>query len=167
MAELPEDRNTTMWVLLDRIADLERRVGALYERFAEMFRAAPLVAAYWREMAAEERVHALIVAAAREVFPATEPAMAGQWQPQVAAVERLLADWEARAQEAMTLEDAFTCAEGVEASELNTVTALIIRHSGGGFSRLGPLVRHAGLDHHQEKVLQARQNFCPAEKSRC
>lgn len=167
MTDAAQNRDTTMWVLLDRIADLERRVGSLYERFAEMFRAAPPVAAYWREMAAEERVHALIVAAAREVFPATEPAVAGQWQPQLAAVEALLLAWEARAQQAMSLEDAFICAEAVEASELNAVTALIIRHSGGGFSRLGPLVRHAGLDHHQEKVLQARQTFCPAEKPRC
>ncbi len=166
MPTVDENQTTTMWVLLDQIADLERRVGRLYERFAELFRLAPLVAAYWREMAAEERLHALIVAAAREVFPATEPALAGQWPQQLADLGALLLTLETRAQQGMSLEEAFTCAETVEASELNAVTALIIHHSGNGFSRLGPLVSHAGLDQHREKVLQARQTFCSAEKTR-
>ena len=155
-----------MWVLLDQIADLERRVGRLYERFAEFFRPAPLVAAYWHDMAADERLHGLIVAAAREVFPATEPALAGEWQQQLRDLGALLLTLETRAQQGLSLEEAFTCAETVEASELNAVTALIIRHSGAGFSRLGPLVSHAGLDQHLGTVLQARQRFCSAEKTR-
>jgi len=155
-----------MWALLDQIADLERRVGRLYERFADRFRAAPLVAAYWRDMADEERLHALIVLAAREVFPATEPALPGGWQQQLTNLGALLLSVEARAQQGVSLEEAFACAETVEASELNAVTALIIRHSGKGFSRLGPLVTEAGLDHHHEKLLQARQTFCSAEKPR-
>ena len=166
MGDLQQNGSTTMWVLLDQIADLERRVGRIYERFADLFRLAPLVAAYWRDMAAEERLHALVVAAAREVFPATEPAPVGRWQQQLGDLGRLLRTLEARAQQGMSLEEAFTCAETVETSELNAVTALIIRHSGGGFSRLGPLVSHAGLDRHREKVLQARQSFCSAEKTR-
>jgi hypothetical protein len=148
-----------MWGLLERVADLERRVGALYERFAELFRPQPLVAAFWREMASEERLHALIVAAAREVFPATAPAPPGAWSTQLADIDRRLFSIEARATTGVSLNEAFTCAEELEASELNAVTESIIRHAGGGFSRLGPLVGQSGVDRHHDKVLEARQRF--------
>ena len=157
---------TTMWALLDQVADLERRTAGLYERFAELFRATPLVATYWRELAAEERLHALIVAAAREVFPAAEPALPGNWERQLEALRAVLAVLERRAAAGLSLEDAFDCAEALETSELNAVTALIIRNSGVGFSRLGPLVTRAGLDHHREKVVEGRLAFCSTGKLR-
>ena len=150
---------TTMWSLLDRVAELERRGSTLYERFADIFRQSPLVAAFWRDMAGEERLHALIVGAAREVFPATAPAIAGQWTAQLAEIEKLLSHLESKAAAGLSLAEAFTGAEQLEASELNTVTALIIQHAGTGFSRLGALVEHSGVDRHRDKVLQARQRF--------
>jgi hypothetical protein len=61
----------TMWALLERIAALERRVSALYEAFAARAAHVPPVAAFWRDMAADERMHAVVVTAARELFAPT------------------------------------------------------------------------------------------------
>lgn len=149
----------TMWHLLERVADLERRVGALYDRFAELFRESPLIAGFWREMAGEERLHAVIVAAAREVFPATAPAPPGEWTARLAEIDTLLSAAESRAVPGLSGPEAFDCAEQLEASELNAVTESIIRHAGAGFSQLGPFVRRSGVDHHRDKVLEARRRF--------
>jgi len=161
--DAPQTR--TMWHLLERVADLERRVGALYERFAALFRQSPLVAAFWLEMAGEERLHALIVAAAREVFPATAPAPPGEWSARLAEVEKLLSAIEARAVAGVSAQDAFAGAEQLEASELNAVTESVLRHAGTGFSRLGPFVARSGVDRHRDKVLEARRRFRIAEVS--
>ncbi|MFQ5668742.1 MAG: hypothetical protein ACE5I7_20260 [Candidatus Binatia bacterium] len=149
----------TMWGLLERVAELERRAGALYERFGELFRQQPLVAAFWREFAADERMHALIVAAAREVFPASEPALPGSWSVQLAEIATLLDALEAKATAGLSLADAFAFATELEASELNTVTRLMIEHAGSGFSRLAPLLDLSGVDRHRDKVVEARRRF--------
>jgi hypothetical protein len=163
----PEGGETTktMWHLLERVAELERRVGALYDRFAELFRQSPLIADFWREMAGEERLHAVIVAAAREVFPVTAPAPPGEWSARLAEIEELLSAVESRAVTGLSLADAFACAEQVEASELNAVTESVLRHAGAGFSRLGPFVARSGVDRHRDKVLEARRRFRIAEVS--
>jgi hypothetical protein len=149
----------TMWALLERFAELERRVGALYDRFAQVFQHLPLVAAFWREMADEERLHAVIIAAAREIFPATEPAMPGNWTALLAEVDALLSAHESKAAAGLGLAEAFACADELEASELNTVTAMTMRHAARGFSRLEPLLGLTGVDRHRGKVLEARQRF--------
>ena len=159
-------RDPTMWGLLDRAADLERRVGALYDRWAELFRHLPLVAAFWREMAGEERLHALIVGAAREVFPPTAPALPGAWNQQLEGIEKLLADIESELSAEASLEKAFARADELESSELDTLRALIVEHAGTRFSRLAPLVGSSGVDRHREKVLQAQHRFCSAESPR-
>ncbi len=149
----------TMWALLERFAELERRVGALYDRFAEVFRHLPLVAAFWREMADEERLHAVIIAAAREIFPATEPAMPGNWSALLADVDTMLATYEARAVSGLGLAEGFAYADELEASELNTVTQVAMQHAARGFSRLEPLLGLSGVDRHRSKVVEARQRF--------
>jgi hypothetical protein len=148
-----------MWALLERVADLERRVGSLYERFAALFRARPLIAAFWNEMAGEERLHAVLVAATREVFPVTAPAPPGEWAVQLTAIEQRLAAVEVRAAAGVTLYDAFASADEIERSELNAVTELIIRHAGRGFSRLAPFIEQSGVDHHRDKLLEARHRY--------
>ena len=158
----PTSETPTMWCLLDRVAGLERRAAALYERFARIFAESPLVAAFWREVASEERLHGLVVAAAREVFPATAPPPAGEWAAQLATVEGLLSSIESKTAGGVRLEDAFADAEILEASELNAVTALIIEHAGAGFSRLGAVVGRSGVDQHHDKMVEARQRFCAA-----
>jgi hypothetical protein len=150
----------TMWRMLERVAELERRVAALYERYADLFRRSPLVATFWAEMAGDERLHALIIAAAREVFPATAPALPGNWQERLADIDALLSGIESRATAGLALEEAFDAAERLEASELNTVTEFIIRQAGIGFSRLAPLVGGSEMDRHQDRVTEARQRFC-------
>lgn len=159
---MPQSESTpiTMWGLLERVVDLERRAGALYDRFADLFRDVPLAAVFWRDMASEERLHALIVAAAREVFPATAPAPSLPWDEKLSAIERLLSGAEANVCPDLPLEEAFAQAEVLETSELNAVTALIVQHAGPGFSRLGTMVGRAGVDQHAEKLLEARQRFC-------
>lgn len=164
--ESDKHHGATMWALLDRVADLERRVGVLYERWAEVFRQLPLVAAFWRDMAGEERLHALIVGAAREVFPPTAPAVPGSWTQQLEAVEQLLARTETDAPAALSLEDAFARAEQIESSELDTVRMLIVEHAGTRFSRLAPLIDRSGVDRHRDKVLQAQHRFCSVEPPR-
>ncbi len=149
-----------MWRLLDQLADLERRASALYGRFGRLYERSPLVASFWQEMASEEQLHALIVAAAREVFPSSAPAPDGEWQQKLASVDQLLSTAESKAAVGLALEDAFAIAEQVEASELNAMTELIIHHAGSRFSRLGPLVGQAGVDRHRDKVLEARRRFC-------
>jgi hypothetical protein len=156
----------TMWSLLDRVSELERRVGAVYDLFAQRFRGLPLVASLWRELAEEERMHALIVAAAREVFPPTAPVPPGDWRRQLAAIAKHVEEAEQRARADLTLREAFTCAEEIEASELNAVTAAILERAGSGFSRLGPLAAGAGVDRHRDKVLQAYRRFCTGSAGR-
>lgn len=158
------DGAVTVWALLERVAQLERRVGALYGRFATSFRQRPLVAAFWAEMASEERLHTVLVAATREVFPVTAPAPAGEWGAQLAAIEQQLDGFEAQAA-GVELHEAFSNAEALEASELNAVTELIIRHAGRGFSRLGAFVERSGVDHHRDKLLQAHRRFCVEVKT--
>ena len=149
----------TMWALLERVAGLERRVGALYARFAAAFRSRPLIATFWNEMAGEERLHAVLVAATREVFPVTAPVPSGEWGRQLGAIEQRVGVLEVQAATGITVSEAFVGAEELEASELNAVTALIIRHAGRGFSRLGTFIDGAGVDHHRDKLLEARRRF--------
>jgi hypothetical protein len=149
----------TMWRLLERVAGLERRVSVLYQRFAELPGTSAAVAAFWREMASEERLHALIVAAAREVFPAAAAAPAGEWTRALADAEAQVAAAEAAAARRLTIGEAFVRAEALERSELNAITQAIILHAGSGFSRLGPLVGPSGVDRHRDKVLEARKRF--------
>jgi len=149
----------TMWALLERVAGLERRVGALYERFAVLFRPRPLIAAFWNEMAGEERLHAVLVAATREVFPVTAPAPSGEYARQLGGIEQRLGALEARAAAGISAYEAFAGAEELEASELNAVTELIIRHAGRGFSRLGTFIDRAGVDHHRDKLLEVRRRL--------
>jgi hypothetical protein len=104
-------------------------------------------------------LHALLVAATREVFAVTAPAPPGEWAAQLAAIEQQLGTFEARATAGISLYEAFAGAEELEASELNTVTALIIRHAGRGFSRLGTFIDRAGVDQHRDKLLEARRRF--------
>ena len=59
--------------------------------------------------------------------------------------------------------EAFACAEQLETSELNAVTESVLRHAGAGFSRLGPFVARSGVDHHHDKVVEARRRFRIAE----
>jgi hypothetical protein len=148
------------------VAALERRVGALYDRWAEIFRHLPLVADFWREMAGEERLHALIVGAAREVFPATALALPGGWSEQLTKVGKLLAVIEANTVPGLSLEEAFAQAEELETSELDTVTGLIIRQAGARFSRLAPLVNRSGLDRHRERMVEAHRRFCTIDPLR-
>lgn len=147
----------TMWELLDRAAELERRVGALYAQFAEVFRHLPLVAAFWRELAGEERLHALIVGAAREVFPPTAPALPGGWSQQLEQIDKLLTRIEAGVSAELSLDQAFARAGEIEASELDTLRILIVEHAGTRFSRLAPLVGSSGVDRHRDKVLDRAQ----------
>lgn len=155
-----------MWELLDRAADLERRVGTLYAQFAEMFRQLPLVAAFWSEMAGEERLHALIVGAAREVFPPTAPALPGGWTEQLEGIDKLLTQIESAVSADLSLENAFARAAEIESSELDTLRLLIVEHAGTRFSRLAPLVGSSGVDRHRDKVLQAQHRFCTVESPR-
>ena len=155
-----------MWRLLEQVAELERRVAALYDRYAELFRHSPLIAAFWREMAGDERLHALIIAAAREVFPVTAPAPPGNWSGYLTAVADSLSAIEGRVGDAVPVEDAFASAEQLETSELNMVTESIIRHAGEGFSRLGRLVGNSGVDRHLHKMLEARLRFQIPEVAR-
>ncbi len=151
--------NETMWGLLERVAEMERRVGVLYGRFAERFQRRPLVAGFWRELAEEERLHALIVAAAREAFPPTAAAPPGKWRAQLSNIAEQLALAERRAGGGLALDEALNWAEELEASELNALTEVIVRHAGGGFSRLAPLVGQLRVDAHRDKVLEARRRF--------
>jgi hypothetical protein len=107
----------TVWALLERVAGLERRVDALYERFAALFRPRPLIAAFWNEMAGEERLHALLVAATREGFPVTAPAPAGDWARQLGGIEQRVDVLEARAASGINVSEAFASAEELEASD--------------------------------------------------
>ena len=148
-----------MWRLLDEVAALERRVGALYERLATACAALPPLAEFWHEMAAEERLHALVITAAREAFPPSEPLPPGDWTLRLDQIAALVARAESQAASGIQLAASFDCAEAIEASELNAVTGLIIGRAGAEFSRLGSLAAHAGVDHHREKVLQARRRY--------
>jgi hypothetical protein len=76
-----------VWRLLERIAELERRVAAIYDASAARASHLPHVAAFWREMAADERMHAVVITAARELFAPTPP---GEWTRELAAVEELV-----------------------------------------------------------------------------
>src|SRR3990172_9469362 len=100
-----------MWRLLDILAGLEHRVELISLGFAGFFRANPPVATFWREMADDERFHALIVKAAREVFPPTAPAPPGDWKRQIAEVEALLRAAEVVAARGPSLVEAFVQAE--------------------------------------------------------
>ena len=150
----------TMWALLDRVAEFERRVGALYDGFAEQLRDRPSVAAFWREVASDERLHALVVSAAREVFPAAAVALPGDWKGRLGQLDRLLSNVESNAKTRLPVEKMFAYAEALETSELNALTRLIIEQAGTGFSQLGPLVDCSGVDRHRDRVLGARRRFC-------
>ena len=118
-----------------------------------------LLPLFGNEMAGEERLHALLVAATREVFPATAPVPSGDWMRQLGGIEQRVGVLEARAAAGVTVSEAFADAEELEASELNAVTELIIRHAGRGFSRLGTFIDRAGVDHHRDKLLEARRRL--------
>lgn len=141
-----------MWQVLERLANLERRVAALYAGFAYSVRHLPPVAAFWREMAADEDMHALVIAAAREVFPPSASPPSEDWARQLAVVEALLDRVEAQLERGLSPAAAFACADEIECSELNAVTGLILQRAGGDFSDLVQLGAYWPVDRHREKV---------------
>jgi hypothetical protein len=105
---------------------VEHRVERIYLAFAEAYRSIPPAASFWREMAADERFHALIVKAARELFPPTAPPPPGDWQRQIAEVEAVVREAEVAAARGCPLLEAFGQAERIEGSEIGTITGLIL-----------------------------------------
>lgn len=142
----------TVWRLLERVAELERRVGTLYDQFAARASHLPPVAAFWREMAADERMHAVVITAARELFAPTESPPSGDWARELRAIEELVRAVEDELGTGLPLAAAFARADQLEGSELNTVSKLIIEHAAAGFSRLGPLLAAWPVDRHHEKL---------------
>jgi len=143
-----------MWRLLERIAKLERRVSAIYDAYAVRASHVPPVAAFWREMAADERMHAVVIAAARELFAPSESPPASEWARELIDIEELIRTVEAELSGPLSLADAFARADQLEGSELNTLSKLIIEHAGTGFSRLGPLLTDWPVDRHHDKLAQ-------------
>lgn len=151
-----------MWALIERIADLERRTGALYGRFAEAAQHLPPTAAFWREMAADEELHALLVTAAREVFPPSMAAPRGDWERQLAAVTTLLDRVEDEARAGISPTAALARAEEIERSELNLLTRLVLERAGVDFSRLVPLAGDWFDDRHHARLARARATLATA-----
>jgi rubrerythrin len=149
----------TVWRFLERIAECERRVGTIYDRFAARASHLPPVAAFWREMAADERMHAVVVTAARELFAPTESPPSRDWARELGAIEELIRTVEDELGAGLPLADAFARADRLEGSELNTVSKLIIEHAAAGFSRLGPLTTAWPIDRHREKLARARDRL--------
>ncbi len=141
-----------MWRLLERIAELERRVGAIYDQFAARAARRPPVAAFWREMAADERMHAVVITAARELFAPTESPPPRDWTSELTTVEALIHTVEKELGTGLSLEGAFVRADRLEGSELNTVSTLIIEYAAAGFSRLAPLLTAWPVDRHHDKL---------------
>jgi len=61
-------------------------VSAIYNEFAGRASHVPPVAAFWREMAADER----IITAARELFAPTESPPPGEWARELVDIEELV-----------------------------------------------------------------------------
>ncbi len=148
-----------MWRLLERIAELERRVSAIYDEFARRASHLPPVAAFWREMAADERMHAVVITAARELFAPTESPPPGEWARELADIEALIRTVEEELGSGLSLADAFARADQLEGSELNTVSTLIIEHAVTGFSRLGPLLTDWPIDRHHDKLAHGSERL--------
>lgn len=161
MAQLMR-RSGAMWNLLQQLAQRERRAGEIYQRLAGSFADLPSVAAFWREMAADEEIHALILEAAREVFPPTAPPpeVAG-WTRKIAEVDALLEQVRAEVGASLSLAEALARAEELERSELNQLTAFLVQRAAREFSRLEFLVLDFHLDRHREKLAMARARFVP------
>jgi hypothetical protein len=157
-----------VWRLLERIADLERRVGAIYDHFAERAAHVPPVAAFWREMAGDERMHAVVITAAREIFAPSESPPPGDWSRDLRAVEELIHAVEDDVRRGtLSLGDAFGHADRLERSELNAVSSLIIEHAAVSFSRLDPLLAHWPIDRHYDKLVQGRERLAACVRPGC
>ena len=157
---------TSMWQLIETVADMERRVGRIYTHFAEMFPSRPGVAAFWRDVAADERMHASLVKSARDVFPATAPAPEGNWPARLTTLDARLKSIEAELGTRLPLVEAMARAEALEGSELNLMTGMVLDRAeatSAQFGRLGKLWR---VDAHAAKMADARARFCRGERKR-
>ena len=151
---------TSMWGLIETVADMEGRVGQIYTGFAKMFSSRPRVVEFWQEAAADERMHALLIGATREVFTASTPAPNGKWSTQLKKLDGLVKGVEAELQMGLPLVDALSRAEAIERSELGMMTALILGRAEAAFSRFRRLRKLWRVDAHAEKLAHARARFC-------
>ena len=151
---------TNIWKLIEAVADMERRVGEIYAHFATMFSSRRGVATFWREVAADEQLHALLVGSAREVFPVAAPAPPGDWSAKLKEIDELVKSVETELRTGLSLTEALERAEALERSELNVMTAVVLNRAEAVFSRFGLLGNLWRLDAHIEKFTRARARFC-------
>ena len=157
-----------MLALLDRCVGLEHGAAKIYDALARRCAADPELAVLWSDMARDEREHGRKLATWRDLL-AAEPAehrpRASGFTTDVEAVERLLADANARAPHA-DVEEAFALALALEASEIDAIYTTLLHASPlARFPDFAVTVRHETSRHH-EALRTAAERRCRSERNR-
>ena len=104
-------------VALDRLIELEERVGQLYIQFYSRFVELPGVADLWWEMALEEHGHAGVLKMVRAL---TDPrGQVSDIRPRLRPLQTLIRVCEGKARRSLTLQEALAIAVQLERSELD------------------------------------------------
>jgi hypothetical protein len=141
---------------LDRLIELEERVGHLYVLFYKRFVDLPGIADLWWEMALEEHEHAGVL---KMVKALTDPAATvGDIRPRLRPLQALIHDCERTAPRVAVLRDALAIAVRLERSELDRLGRETMR----GIAKALPIVpRSAFAPHeaHLDRLTRAIRKF--------
>jgi rubrerythrin len=110
--------------LLELSLSFEHTARELYKRWSELFSDVPDVAAFWREYASDEAVHARLLEELRKRLSPEQ--LATQIQNELAGDTKRLLAFLQKDQNIENLEQAFHFATMIEASEINPLFEIIM-----------------------------------------
>jgi rubrerythrin len=137
--------------LLRECAELESRIGELYQGFAARWHADRDLASFWTEMASAERQHASLLSAAAALAiekPERLEAIDATSLASIRGFVRALTSWPAPT----NVDDALKTALELEELELDRVYAELLRISGGESAGAGT-DEQFGIEEHVELLL--------------
>jgi rubrerythrin len=140
-AELPE--------LVARCAELERRAGQIYGRFAERFSQTPGAADFFARLADDESRHAELLELCGTAAESGrwDQAQFTPWRHVVPSLEQYLDDFEHRSERVQDLREALRLVLELESSDLNHVFLGVVAASDSDFVRALDVFWHTSREH--------------------
>jgi hypothetical protein len=146
---------------LERFAEIERLVSKIYFRFSHLFMADPAVRDFWWEMAREEEQHACILHACNAIVANfDEDYLDPSISPEKAlALKERLSSYLQKGTPALTIDEAFTIALDIEASEIDAIYSKLLQLGG---PQIAKTMENLGVpaSAQRQKLRAATRRFC-------
>lgn len=151
------EQQTTLEVLFESAIRIEELAGIFYRELAERFVAHPHSVALWRSLAADEDMHARVLARVLAAAPAekrTSPAPVETWVAVAEVLQRMEQD---PVGSIKSLQDAYELAHEFEHSEVNAIFEFLSIDLLPGAIEAEFVRTH--IAQHQQKLADFRQSY--------